>query len=142
MRARMRAPRTLPALALCCAFAVACASGPGFERSLEVTATAYNSTRAQTGPTPQIAAWGDRLRPGMKAIAVSRDLEALGMTRGARVRIEGFKGEYVVLDRMAKRWKRRIDIYMGNDVAAARAFGKRKVRITWAPPEVERAGWF
>jgi 3D (Asp-Asp-Asp) domain-containing protein len=142
MRSRMRAARSLVALTLCCAFALACASTPGFDRAIEVTATAYNSTRAQAGPTPTIAAWGDRLTPGMKSIAVSRDLEALGMTRGARVRIEGLKGDFVVLDRMPKRWKRRIDIYMGNDVAAARAWGKRSVRITWAPPETQRAGWF
>jgi hypothetical protein len=42
--------------------------------SLRVTATAYNSLPGQTDNTPDLAAWGDRLRPGMKAIAVSRDL--------------------------------------------------------------------
>lgn len=130
------------ALAFCAVWFAACATTPGFDSALEVTATAYNSVRSQTGSTPTLAAWGDRLKPGMRAIAVSPDLEALGMTRGARVRIEGFSGEYLVLDRMPKRWKRRIDIYMGLDVAAARQFGRRTLRISWAPPQSERADWF
>jgi 3D (Asp-Asp-Asp) domain-containing protein len=40
----------------------------------------------------------------------------------------------MVLDRMPSRWTRRIDLYMGRDVEAARAFGRREVRITWAGP--------
>ncbi len=138
----MRAARVTLALAVCAALSAGCATSSGFDRSLVVTATAYNSVRSQTGPSPTLAAWGDRLAPGMRAIAVSRDLEALGLTRGARVRIEGFRGEYTVLDRMAKRWKRRIDIYMGVDVEAARRFGRRELRIHWAPPKPQRAGWF
>lgn len=140
-RAMRSAPLAL-ALLVCAGLATACATVPRFDRPLEVTATAYNSVGSQTGDTPTLAAWGDQLQPGMKAVAVSRDLEALGMTRGARVRIEGLAGEYLVLDRMGGRWKRRIDVYMGNDVEAARRFGRRQVRITWAPPPVERAGWF
>ena len=67
----------------------------------------------------------------MRAVAVSPDLVALGLERGARMRIEGVHGEYTVLDRMPARWKRRIDIYMGNDRRAAQAWGKRRVRIGW-----------
>ncbi|GAL15331.1 hypothetical protein JCM19233_6349 [Vibrio astriarenae] len=37
---------------------------------------------------------GDRLKPGMKSIAVSRDLIALGLTHNQEVRIEGFEGTY------------------------------------------------
>jgi 3D (Asp-Asp-Asp) domain-containing protein len=96
---------------------------------LVVTATAYNSLPSQGVGSGQIGAWGDRLRPGMKTIAVSADLLALGLTRGAKVRIEGLDGHYVVLDRLPKRWSRRIDIYMGKDVRAARQWGKRDVRI-------------
>ena len=69
----------------------------------------------------------------MKAIAVSKDLLEAGLTRGTRVRIDGLPGEYVVLDRMPRQWSNRIDIYMGNDVAAARQWGRREVRIHWAP---------
>jgi len=99
--------------------------------SLVVTATAFNSVEKQTDSTPTIGAWGDRLKPGMKTIAVSRDLLDMGLTRGVAVHIEGLEGEYIVLDKMAKRWTRRIDIYMGNDVDAAKKWGKRQVRISW-----------
>lgn len=102
------------------------------ERSLVVTASAYNSTPRQTAHDPFVGAWGDRLEPGMRAIAVSRDLVEMGLRRGTRVRIEGLDGEYRVLDKMAKRWRRKIDIYMGVDRKAARKWGVRKVRITWS----------
>jgi 3D (Asp-Asp-Asp) domain-containing protein len=68
----------------------------------------------------------------MRAIAVSPDLVSLGLRRGVHVRIAGLPGEWKVLDRMPSRWTRRIDLYMGRDVRAARDFGKREVRITWA----------
>ena len=96
-----------------------------------VTATAYNSVRGQTDGNPWLGAWGDRLRPGMRAIAVSHDLLARGLTRGAKLRIDGLPGEYTVLDKMARHWRKRIDIYMGVDVQAARHWGRRQVRITW-----------
>jgi len=120
----------LLALAL---LATACATLGPSGRELLVTATAYNSLPHQTDGDPQLAAWGDRLRPGMRAVAVSPDLVAMGLERGARVRIEGLWGEYLVLDRMPARWARRIDIYMGTDRRAAQAWGKRHVRITWQP---------
>src|SRR5262245_10735008 len=85
------------------------------EAGLRVTATAYNSLPSQGVGHGRHGAWGDRLKPGMKSIAVSHDLLAMGLTRGSIVRIEGLPGEYVVLDRLPKRWHRRIDIYMGRD---------------------------
>ena len=100
-------------------------------RSLEVTATAYTSSPRQTDATPSIAAWGDKLKPGMKVIAVSRDLLDMGLTRGVKVSIDGLKGKYTVLDKMNRRWKKKIDIYMGKNVKRARAWGKRKVVIHW-----------
>jgi 3D (Asp-Asp-Asp) domain-containing protein len=102
-------------------------------RDLLVTASAFNSLADQTDAEPHVTASGERLRPGMRAIAVSRDLERAGLTFGTRVRIDGLQGEWVVLDRMASRWRRKIDVYLGNDEAAARRFGKRKVRIRWTP---------
>jgi 3D (Asp-Asp-Asp) domain-containing protein len=57
----------------------------------------------------------------------------MGLRRGTRVRIEGLEGEYRVLDKMARRWKRKIDVYMGSDVEAARDWGVRKVTIRWRP---------
>ena len=99
-------------------------------KKLNVTATAYNSVSAQTDSSPSIAAWGDRLKPGMKAIAVSRDLLKMGLKRGSKVKISGLPGEYVVLDKMHHRWRRKIDIYMGKNVRAAKNWGKRRVTIT------------
>ena len=66
----------------------------------------------------------------MKAIAVSRDLLNRGFKRGTIVKISGLPGEYVVLDKMNKRWRNKIDIYMGQDVQAARNWGRRNVTIT------------
>lgn len=100
---------------------------------LEVTATAYNSVEAQTKKgDPFTTAWGDRLEPGMKVIAVSRDLlDEYGMDHNTIVKIEGLDGTYRVLDKMNKRWKKRIDIYMGNDIDKALEWGKQQVEITW-----------
>jgi 3D (Asp-Asp-Asp) domain-containing protein len=103
------------------------------ERSLRVTASAYNSLRGQTDRTPNVGAWGDSLAPGMKVIAVSADLIELGLARGQLVRIRGLDGEYTVADRMSNRWERKIDIYMGEDVKAARNWGVREVEIIWTP---------
>lgn len=100
-------------------------------QELEVTATAYTSTPGQTDDTPNIAAWGDVLEPGMKVIAVSRDLLQLGLKHGDKVQIEGLEGEFTVLDKMNKRWERKIDIYMGDDLEEARDWGKQKVTIIW-----------
>jgi 3D (Asp-Asp-Asp) domain-containing protein len=101
------------------------------KHTLKVTATAYNSLPAQTDKHPNLAAWSDRLIPGMKAIAISRDLLLMGLKRGTKVRISGLKGEYVVLDKMHRRWHRRIDIYMGNNLQAAKNWGRRNVTISW-----------
>ena len=132
----MHRPRALIRLLVTLAFValpgVACATTPATS-SLVVTATAYNSLHGQTNGTPNVAAWGDELEPGMKAIAVSKDLQDAGLTRGMKVKIEGLPGEYVVLDRMPSQWQKRIDIYMGEDVGAARQWGKREVRIHWTP---------
>jgi 3D (Asp-Asp-Asp) domain-containing protein len=102
-----------------------------FWNNMEVTVTAYNSTRAQTDGTPHRAAWNNRLKPGMKAVAVSRDLIELGLDNQTEVWIDGFDGPYRVVDKMNRRYERRIDIYFGKDVAAAREFGRRTARIYW-----------
>ena len=109
-------------------FALEAESG---ENSLKVTATAYNSHPEQTQGNPLMTAWGDKLVPGIKAIAVSLDLIRMGLTRGVKVKIEGLPGTYIVMDKMHERWVRRIDIYMGKDVKAAKKWGKRKVMIRW-----------
>lgn len=100
-------------------------------RMLEVTATAYTSSVDETDSTPNISAWGDRLKPGMRVLAVSRDLLAMGLTHGTLVQVEGFDKDFIVLDKMNKRWKKKVDIYMGNDKQEALNWGKRKVNICW-----------
>ena len=99
--------------------------------SLEVTATAYTSSSKETDSTPTLAAWGDTLKPGMKAIAVSRDLLKMGLSHGVKVSIDGLDGTYTVLDKMNKKWTKKIDIYMGNDVKKAKEWGQKKVTIHW-----------
>ena len=109
---------------------LASSTGSANERRwLEVHVTAYNASVAQTDSDPWVAAWGDRLRPGMRAIAVSRDLLSLGLGHGTRVEIDGLPGEYVVLDKTHRRWTRRVDLFMGKDVRKARSWGIRKMRI-------------
>jgi 3D (Asp-Asp-Asp) domain-containing protein len=101
------------------------------ERTLRVTAAAYNSTVAQTDSRPAEAAWGDSLVPGLRTIAISRDLIPLGLGQGVTVRIEGLAGEFTVLDKMDARWRKRIDVYFGKDVEAARQWGEKQVVIRW-----------
>jgi len=80
------------------------------KHKLRVTATAYTSHSKQTDSTPFLAAWNNRLRPGMKIIAVSRDLlTRYGMKNGTKVRIAGLRGYYRVRDKMNKRYRKRID---------------------------------
>ena len=106
-------------------------TGTGTLRTLRVTASAYNSLPGQTDSRPNEAAWGDILRPGMKAIAVSRDLLAMGLKRNTKVKIKGLPGTYRVLDKMNKRWTKKIDIYMGVDKRKAMQWGRRNVEISW-----------
>jgi len=102
------------------------------KRKLRVTATAYSSHKNQTDSTPFLAAWNNKLRPGMKIIAVSRDmLTRYGMRNGTKVRIGGLRGYYTVRDKMNKRYKKRIDIYMGLDRRRALRWGRRSVVIYW-----------
>ena len=100
-------------------------------RQMQVTATAYTSSVRETDSTPTITAWGNKLKPGMRVLAVSRDLLDMGLTLGTLVSVEGFADDFIVLDKMNKRWKKKIDIYMGNDRHAALQWGKRKVNICW-----------
>jgi 3D (Asp-Asp-Asp) domain-containing protein len=97
--------------------------------SMEVTASAYNSTKAQTEGNPFITAWGDTLKPDTKSIAVSRDLIKKGLKHQTKVKIEGFEGIYVVNDKMHPKWRNKIDIYFGADVKAAQQWGRKKVKI-------------
>ncbi len=103
-----------------------------FKRKIRVIATAYTSHRSQTDSTPFIAAWNNRIRPGMKVIAVSNDLiKKYGITNGTKVRISGLPGVYVVRDKMHPRLKNHIDIYMGTNISKALRWGRRRVILYW-----------
>ena len=100
-----------------------------------VTATAYNSLAYQTSSNPHITAFGDSLKPGYRYIAVSRDLLDSGLVHNTKVKIEGFDSLFTVKDKMNKRWRKRIDIYMGIDVKKAKKWGKKKVNIQYCVPK-------
>ncbi len=104
-------------------------------KTIQVTATAYNSLAYQTNSNPDITAFGDSLKPGLKYIAVSRDLLKMGLKHNTPVKIEGFEGLYLIKDKMNRRWKNRIDIYMGVDVKAAKKWGKKKISIAYGIPK-------
>lgn len=99
--------------------------------TLKVTATAFNSLAYQTSSNPSITAFGDSLKPGLRYIAVSRDLLDSGLVHNTKVKIQGFDSLYLVKDKMNRRYKKRIDIYMGNDVKKAKKWGKKKLKIEY-----------
>lgn len=111
----------------------ACRQEPNayFWNTIRVTVSAYNSVSWQTDSLHNIAAWGDTLKPGMKCIAVSRDLERKGLVYNTPVRIEGLPGLYLVKDKMHPRWQNKIDIYMGANVREARTWGRQKREIQY-----------
>lgn len=106
-------------------------------KTIKVTATAYNSLDWQTSGNPNITAFGDTLKPGMKVIAVSRDLLDSGLVHNTTLTIEGLPGVYTVKDKMNIRYRRKIDIYMGTNYDSARAWGHKKVNITWVTDTVK-----
>ncbi len=103
-----------------------------YKRSIKVIATAYTSHKNQTDNTPFLAAWNNRLKPGMKIIAVSEDLiKKYGLTNGVKVKISGLPGYYIVRDKMNKRLRNHIDIYMGVNKRKAMQWGRKKVALYW-----------
>lgn len=98
---------------------------------ITVKATAYNSLAYQTSSNPAIAAWGDSLKVGMKCIAVSRDLLRLGLKHNTPIKIEGLDSIYLVKDKMHRRKKNQIDIYMGVDVKKAKKWGIKHLKIQY-----------
>lgn len=98
-------------------------------KQIRVVATAYNSVSWQTGPDPNLTAWGDTLRPGMRCIAVSRDLIPKGLKHNTMVKIPGLEGLYLVKDKMHRKWRHHIDIYMGDDIAKAKEWGRQRLWI-------------
>lgn len=103
-------------------------------KKIKVTATAYNSLAYQTNSNPNITAFGDSLKPGLRYIAVSRDLIDSGLVHNTEVKIQGFDSLFIVKDKMNRRWRNRIDIYMDNDIKKAKKWGKKKIYIEYCIP--------
>lgn len=103
--------------------------------TIRVTATAYNSVKSQTDSNPNITAFGDSLKPGLKYIAVSNDLIKKGLKHNTPIKIPGFEGIYYVKDKMHPRMKNHIDIYMGLNIKEARAWGRKKISIEYGLPK-------
>lgn len=130
------------------ALSAACESDDSATRDmkcLEVRVSAYNSLPYQTRPgTPgNITAWGDTLKHDVASIAVSRDLIDSGLVYGTRVFIQGFEDTFVVNDKMNRRYKMTIDVYMQKDVKRARKFGRQRRTICWeinVPEDSPEAG--
>tara|TARA_R110000796_G_scaffold88850_6_gene192006 strand:- start:78484 stop:78927 length:444 start_codon:yes stop_codon:yes gene_type:complete len=100
---------------------------------LKVTVTAYNSLPSQTTfYNSNIGAWGDTLKPGMKVVAVSRDLMRKGLVYNTMVRIDTFPDTFLVKDKMHFRHRNKIDIYMGNNKNEALEWGRKKLTIFYA----------
>jgi 3D (Asp-Asp-Asp) domain-containing protein len=103
------------------------------EKTLTVTAMAYTAQSVHHfGKSLPRAANGQCLTPDACAIAVSPDLvDEYGLDLDKTVRISGLEGEFKVMDLMSPRHSKSIDIYFGNDQAAARQWGKRVLTLTW-----------
>jgi 3D (Asp-Asp-Asp) domain-containing protein len=101
-------------------------SGQPF-KTRTVHATAYTARAQECNSQPWVTASGTPSRVGV--IAVSRDIEQIGIKLGDLVIIKGM-GLFRVEDRMNKRWTNRIDILHAN-LEAARRFAKREVEIMW-----------
>jgi len=86
-----------------------------------VTVTTYSPSVEETDSTPLITASGFKINPinpkKQRIIAVSRDLKKK-YKFGKKVRITGigkYSGTYTVRDVMNKRYRKRVDILIGED---------------------------
>ena len=92
-------------------------------KTILVTATIYHATPEQTDSTPDITASNKKIDLSNplkhRWIAVSRDLEAKGLTFGVKVCVTGagnLDGIWTVQDRMNRRWTNRIDFLVNKDL--------------------------
>ena len=92
-----------------------------FYVNLFLKVTAYSSEVDQCDSDPFIGAWNNKVRDGM--VAVSRDLEKYGLTNGTPIIIDG--KEYIILDRMHKRKKKQLDIWMPS-IESAKNWGVKE----------------
>lgn len=88
-----------------------------------VTATVYNAVPGQTDNTPLITASGAHISEENAInhcwVAVSRDLEAQGFKMRSKILVEGtgmYDGVWTIQDRMNRRWKKKIDFLVNEEV--------------------------
>ncbi|MDO1500602.1 hypothetical protein Q2T40_10715 [Winogradskyella maritima] len=98
---------------------------------MDVKASAYNSLASQTSSNPFITAFGDSLKPGDKYIAVSRDLLRGPLKYNTEVIVQGLDSIWIVKDKMNRRYRNTIDVYMGYDVKKAREWGRRQIKVCY-----------
>lgn len=88
---------------------------------------AYNSVPGQTDATPCISADGSDI---CTLYEQGEDTCAANFVKlGSKLEVEGL-GTCVVRDRMNARYPNHVDWYMGDDVEAARNFGRRYLKVT------------
>lgn len=89
---------------------------------LEMTVTAYSSTEDQTDSSPYITAMGTVVEDGVVATNV--------LPFGTRVRLPDIFGDkiFIVEDRMNRRFRRRLDVWMPNR-EKAQNFGVRQALV-------------
>ncbi len=93
---------------------------------IKVDVTAYNAEKGQTDDSPFTTASNQRVREGI--IAISRDLEEdYGLSFGDKVFLVGI-GVFEVQDRMNRRWKRKVDIFMWSKKEALK-FGRKETKM-------------
>ena len=94
---------------------------------IPVTVTAYSSRVCETDNSPTITASNKKVREGY--IALSRDIERkYGLKFGDKVHLKGY-GEYQFEDRMHRRKRRQVDIFMHSTKRALKHGRKKSVLI-------------
>jgi len=91
-----------------------------------VTVTAYEPKVSQTDDTPLITASNQTVRVGI--CAVSRDIEKrYSLEFGDKIHLEDI-GTFEFSDRMNRRWKNRVDIFMWS---GAKEFGVKTTTLKY-----------
>ena len=89
---------------------------------IEVSVSAYTPTHKECDSTPLITASNKKVRKGI--VALSRDLERkFNLRFGDKIKLYGI-GTFEFQDRMHKRWKKRVDVFMWNKKKAFE-FGRK-----------------
>lgn len=96
------------------------------KNTVSVDVTAYTASVDECDSTPNETAF--LTKPFIGSIAISRDLLDMGWSPGMKVYIYG-RGIFVINDLMNKRFKKRIDIFVGTKKQAIK-IGKTQTKAT------------